>query len=279
MKKKQSNRIIFFLLLLSIITLQAKVKYIFSHGLADTFKQANKYAKTYKKGNQTYHNKRYILEDPITFNYPDAFLHRLPKIKYASLAQDNEIVHLKREIEKIVKKETDANKIILFGISRGASTALNFMALHNHPSIGALVLESPFDSVASIIDNKRKKLPFKWLSHDMGELIMETIFRRYKRNGIRPIDLVSGIRKDLPIIIVCSKKDTLVPWHSSVKLYKKLKESGHQAVHLFVANHGKHSKILMDKDGHSYQAAVHAFYAKYDLPHDNKLALQGKKYL
>jgi len=108
---------------------------------------------------------------------------------------------------------------------------------------------------------------------------MEKIFCRYKRNGIRPIDMISDIRKDLPILIICSKEDPLVPCHSSIKLYQKFKKFGYSSVHLFVADHGKHSRILCDQSGNTYQAVVHAFYEKYGLPYNAKFALQGKKYL
>ncbi len=283
------GKIALLLLLLPIATAQAKVRtrdkkvwYLFSHGLADTYKQAYKYAKTYKIGKNTYHNERYLIDRPfVTFNYPDACegLLRVNR-KETSLAQDNEIECLKSKFEKTVQhakeKETNNSEIVIFGLSRGASAALNLMALYNPPLVKALVLESPFDTVGSIIDNKRKQLHLEWLSHDAGEYIMETIFRRYNRNGIQPIDVVSDIRKDLPILIVCSKEDPLVPCHSSIKLYQKLKESGHSSAHLFIADHGKHSKILEAQDGDTYQAVVHAFYEKYGLPHNAEFALQGK---
>ena len=300
-KKQLIKKIALLLLLSTITTAQAQVWYLFSHGIADTYKQAYKYAKTYKIGKNTFHNTQYLINRPfLTFNYPDAhegFL-RINRNE-TSFAQDNEIARLKLRFEKTMQlaqeKEPGNNEIVIFGLSRGASAPLNFMALYNPLQVKALVLESPFDSVATIIDNKRKQLRLKclkwlshdmgeyimekWLSHDTGEYIMETIFRRYDRNGMRPIDLVSNIRKDLPILIICSKEDPLVPCHSSVKLYQKLKESGHKAAHLFIADHGKHSKILEAQDGNTYQAVVHAFYEKYGLPHNTQFAQQGKKYL
>jgi len=279
------GKIVFFFLFSSIFNIHAQVWYLFSHGLANTYKQAYRYAKTYKIGKNTYHNRRYLIDRPFaTFNYPDAYegLLRVNR-KETSLAQDNEIDCLKLAFEKTVQsakeKGTDNNEIVIFGLSRGASAALNFMALYNPPQVKALVLESPFDAVCSIIDNKRKQLHLEWLSHDTCECIMEKIFLRYSRNGIRPIDVVSGIRKDLPILIICSKEDPLVPCRSSIQLYQKLKKSGHSSVHLFIADYGKHFRILWKQDGDNYQAAVHAFYEKYGLPHDVELALQGRKYL
>ena len=260
------EKLTLFFLCSSIFNIHAQVWYLFSHGLAGTYKQAYKYAKTYKIGKKTYHNTRYLINRPfITFNYPDAyegFLHI--NRKETSFAQDNEIYRLKLAFEKTVqyakKKGTDKKKIVIFGLSRGASVALNFMALYNPPEVKALVLESPFDAVSTIIDNQRKQLHLEWLSHDTGEYIMESIFRRYDRNGIRPIDMVSSIRKDLPVLIICSKEDSFTPWHSSMQLYQKFKEFGHSSVHLFVVDHGKHSRILGDQDGNTYQKIVHTFY-------------------
>jgi len=171
-------------------------------------------------------------------------------------------------------------ELVTFGVSRGASTILNLMALNDLPMVKALVLESPFDAMVTVLNNKREQLPLGWLlSPDFGQLILEICFWQYKRDGIRPIDLVSGIRKDLPILIICSLEDRLVPWYSSVKLYQKLKQSGHPSAHLLVVDHGQHAKIWTGPDGDKYQAAVHAFYAKYNLPSDPILALEGKKYL
>jgi len=279
------KKITFFFLFSSIFNIHAQVWYLFSHGLGSTYKQAYRYAKTYKIGKKTYYNAQYFINRPfVTFNYPDSyegFLHI--NRKKTSFAQDNEIERLKLAFEKTVqyakKNETDKSKIVIFGLSRGASTALNFMALYNPLQVKALVLESPFDAVSTIIDNQRKKLHLEWLSHSTGEYIMENIFCLYNRNGIRPINMVCDIRKDLPILIICSKKDSFIPCHSSIQLYQKFKKFGHSSVHLFVADHGKHSRILWDQDGNIYQAIVHAFYEKYGLPHNTELAFQGKKYL
>jgi len=66
--------------------------------------------------------------------------------------------------------KTGNSEIVIFGLSRGASAVLNLMALYNPPQVKALVLESPFDTVGSIIDNKRKQLHLEWFSHDAGEV-------------------------------------------------------------------------------------------------------------
>ena len=285
-KRQSIKTIAFLLLLLPIATAQAKVRtrdkirYLFSHGLFNTGeKQAHRYVKTYKIGDKTYHNERYIIDAPLTFfNYPDAVLTGIINPKKANIAQDNDVAHLKLEVEKTIKNNQE-EKLVLVSVSRGASTALNFVALHDNPAVKALIVESPFDSMATVVDYICKQLHLEWLSHDFCQSLLENIFWQYKRDGMCPIDLVSGIRKELPILIVCSKEDFQVPWHSSEKLYQKLKKSGHDNVHLLVVPKGVHAWIIKGKSGDVYQTGAHAFFAKYDLPHDTALALEGEKYL
>ncbi len=280
-KRQSIKTIALLLLILPIATAQAKVRYLFSHGLFNTGKkQAHKYIKTYKIDYETtYINKRYIIDGPVTFfNYPDAVTKGIMNITKANIAQDNDVAHLKSEVEKTIQNNQE-KELILFGVSRGASTALNFMALHDDSAVKALIVESPFDAMATVVDNMRKQLHLEWLSHDFGQCLLENIFWQYKRDAKDPIDLVSNIRKDLPILIICSKEDFQVPWHSSEQLYQKLKESGHDNVHLLVVPKGAHAHIITGKSGDIYQAGTHAFCAKYGFPHDPELAKQGEKYL
>ena len=281
-----NRKIVLFVAYISIfLPIRAQTIYLFSHGLADTHKQAFAYAKTYKNNGEIHHNNHYFFYRPFfSFNYPDVTdgFHRV-NCNETSMAQDNEIARLKSAYEKTIQTMRDRGvthyEMVLFGLSRGASSIINFVGLYNPQHIKALVLESPFDSVATIIDSMMQKFKLDWLPHSYGEYLMESIFRRYKRDGICPINLVDKINKDMPILIICSKQDQLVPWHSSVSLYRKLCESGYKHVYIYIANHGEHANIISDKDGQTYQDVVHAFYRTYGLPHDPQLAKNGQKRL
>lgn len=267
------RKIVFIFLILSSFCLKPQTVYLYSHGLASTYKQVFSYAEA-----------GVIYKPFISFNYPDALEgFRRMNNRETSMAQDNEILRLKMAYEKtldcVKKLNTKECDIILFGLSRGASAAINLMGMHHLPHIKALVLEAPFDSVGTIVDFMMQRFGLSWMPHTWGESIMECIFSRYRRNGIRSIDMINLINKDLPILIICSRQDQLVPWYSSVKLFQKLRESGHTSVHIYIADHGRHSKILWNKDGQTYQKVVHAFYQLYGLPHDPALAKKGKKYL
>ena len=243
--------------------------YLFSHGLADSHKQAYRYK------DLTSHQK---IE---TFDYPDVNngILRVNRLQ-SSLAQENEIERLSLAFDQtIAKKEKNG---ILIGVSRGASAIVNFMGLSNPERIQAIVLESPFDCVDSIAMSVCHESKLSWIPgiKKCGCSLMSFIFCKYKPDGIRPIDCVSKIRKDLPILIIISAKDGLVPVWSSINLYQELRNTGHTNVYLVIFDDGKHAKLINHpKNGIVYRQVTHAFYQKFNLPHDPQLASLGANLL
>jgi hypothetical protein len=114
----------------------------------------------------------------------------------------------------------------------------------------------------------------------MSHTVLSFLFVQHKKEGIQPIESVAHIKKDLPIFLACSLADWVVPAASTIALYKKLVETGHTQVYLFIADdNSKHSKIIFGQDGDRYVQAVHAFLKKYNLPHDPTMALAGQSIL
>lgn len=266
-----------FLMLISIAsTATSSPIVICSHGIVDCFKQAFWYAKQYTFEDILYTNERYLFSDFATFNYPDAYdkIYNNPLwFTETSLGQDNEIARLSGVYKKVLMHTKD---IILFGLSRGASTVLNFVGSHAPSSVKAIVIESPFDSAATIIDQIMLKSGLSGMPHSWGEYATERIFRKYSRDGINPCHVLCNISHDIPILIICSREDSLVPYTSSVKIYDMLRALGHQNVYILITDYGKHAKILSGIDGECYQAVTHAFFARYNLPHDAAIAEKGK---
>ncbi len=247
-----------------------EIQYLFSHGLADSHKQAFMYAPSAVKP------KPYIIKDPIiTFDYPDvsSTIFRVNRFK-TSLAQDNEIACLAQHYFS----QANQGPSILVGVSRGASALINFMGLYNPINVCALVLESPFDAVESIVSKIAHETKFGCLpgAKKYGTSLVSFIFCQYKPNGIKPIDQTSAIRKDLPILLVCSLEDRLVPVWSTINLYIALRESGHDNTYLLILPEGKHARLINNQRfGSLYQQITHAFYSKFGLPHDEHLAQLG----
>jgi hypothetical protein len=261
---------------------QKKVITVFSHGIADTWQQVHGYVKSYTRDNIVYRNDRYLINTPfITFNYPDA-TDSFYRVNYAetSFGQQNEIGRLNKAYTAATSQYKNCDcDIILWGLSRGASNVLIFAGQYNLPCVKAIVIESPYCSMSEVIESLMVKKNLNWLPISYGETVAEFIFKRYSRDGCSPSKCLENIPKDMPILIICSEKDRLVPASSSINIYKKLVETGHKHVYLFVTENGKHAAILQGVDGEKYQYVVNAFYKKYNLPYCRASAAKGKSLL
>jgi len=254
--------------------------YLFAHGIAETHEQAF----WYTKGKSSL---PYLINGRLfTYDYPDA-IKRFWRVNFTKtgLGQHNEIMGLKSAYDQTISTlDTSDSKnkdLILVGMSRGATSILNFMGLYKPNRIKAIVAESPFDSTHTIAKNILHKYYLDTIPgmQTIAHKAISTVFWRHNTNGAQAINLVTSIDKKLPILLICSEQDALVPAESTIALYEKLKATGHTKVHLFVAENGRHGRILHSADGSKYQQAVHAFYKKYGLSHDAKLADLGTSLL
>jgi pimeloyl-ACP methyl ester carboxylesterase len=260
---------------MSTFCLSNNIVTIFSHGIAATRNQVKGYVKSYKQHDITHYNNQYVIYTPYaTFNYPDA-TNKFYRVNYneTSFGQENEMNRLNKAYEATLTHYDDCN-IILYGLSRGASNVLIFAGLYQPHSIKALVIESPYFTMGQVINNIMIKNNLGWLPLSYGETIAEFIFKKYTRYGHSPANCIKNISKDIPIFIICSKQDHLVPYESSVDVYKELVKSGHEHTYIFITDQGKHAAILQGSDGEQYQYVINAFYKKYNLPH---CAINAKK--
>jgi alpha-beta hydrolase superfamily lysophospholipase len=252
-------------------TKKTDTRYLFSHGIADSHKQAFKYVESENS------QKPYILKHPlITFDYPDVSnsIFKMNRTQ-TSLAQENEVNRLAHAFFSTMAETPQS---VLVGVSRGASTLINFMGIHNPANVAALILESPFDCVESIINCLIHETKLSWIPgiKRNGLSLMSFVFCKYRADGIRPIDYAASIKTDLPILIVCSAQDKLIPAWSSINLYITLRNSGHTNTYLLVLPEGQHAKLINNHTyGPLYQQITHAFYQKFDLPHDAHYAQLG----
>lgn len=260
----------------------------FSHGIADTYRQAQKYVQQYEDAQGKIHtNSKYTITSPTrAFNYPDA-TQRFWRVNFwrTNLGQDADVLTLKRALEKL-KAENPNIEVVLYGVSRGASTIINFLAQYNKecetqtsalPRIRAVVLESPYDDIASVARYLAQRtyidtLPYGNIyGHQAVHAIIGTLFINYNKNGLSPIKSAPKIPKNIPVLIICSEQDQLVPWHSSYALYQEFKNTGHEDAHVLKLKKGLHAKLLSGPEGTRYQQAVHAFYKQYGLPYNSDL--------
>jgi alpha-beta hydrolase superfamily lysophospholipase len=161
----------------------------------------------------------------------------------------------------------EISPIVIYGVSRGAATVVNFAGMEKSSNVAALVLESPF---ADIYDVFRHVVPCASLLPK--DFILRLQYPSYNPKGEQPINYINAIPSDIPIALVCSKKDTLIPYESTIKLYNKLVESGRKNVHLLVLEQGSHANLLGQRE---YIYFIHAFFKQYNLPYNEELAVQS----
>lgn len=241
------------------------VTYLYSHGFADTGRQARKYMREYttRRGRKKT-NEFYIIDGECkTFNYPDVFCKPLSNIFQTSLGQENELQALQSAYFEAIEKD---NNIVLIGVSRGASAAANFVGACDCKKVSAVVLISPFAHVYDVFKTDFFYRIFGKIS-------------RFDKDGKHPIDLIEKMDKNKPILFVCSKTDKTVPCSSTIRLYRKLVSSGHNNAYLLCLETGKHAKFLKSEEAEKFQNVTHAFYRKYGLPCKQEFAEKGAKIL
>ncbi len=276
--------------------------YLFSHGLAATKAQAYGYTKknplnaTTDNANHIIDNENHIL---VTFDYPDAG----ESLIYPEIRTWYDLLNLRKNLKKISyrvdRANTDfagekertflmeqhanikSNAVIGVGVSRGASAFITGIGTHPDQvaveNIKALVLESPFDSMDSILRNIIGEYLYQYpAARSLGHNLIRFIFSQYKKRATSPLEAAKNVPLDLPILIICSEQDTRVPASSSEKLYDELIRTGHDKAHFVKLTRGVHGSLIQGPDGETYRNAVHAFYKKYGLDHNAEYAELGK---
>lgn len=196
----------------------------------------------------------------------------------ANIAQKKDIKTFNKVYSEHVKKYPNSD-IVLYGDSRGAATIFNFIAVHKPAHVKAAIVEGVFDTVEHSIkhflySDKDKKV------EDRLHYLIELFMGSYNKKGPFPRDYAEIITDDIPLLLVTSLKDGLVAPQSTFYLYKRLRERGHQKVHLLVLKDSLHPCYMIDnaQDRQQYETTVHAFYKQYGLPYNAVKATQGQRY-
>lgn len=199
-----------------------------------------------------------IIQKPyLACSYNDAYLN-------ANFGQKEDINTL---FEQCKNCSSNDIRIILAGISRGASTLFTMMHNKELDNVAAIIAESPFASFNDVITQ-----------HTGTELNYLTIARAklrypaYNAAGPHPINPLSDNLLLTPILLACSKKDAVVPYTSTIRLAQQLKEYGCQHVYLLIFPEGEHGYLSYKEE---FQQIVNAFYMRHGLPFHQALAQKG----
>jgi hypothetical protein len=154
-------------------------------------------------------------------------------------------------------------KIVVFGYSRGASTALiSICSLTEEEQnrISLLLLEAPFDDLKSVLNNWSS---YKTIVDTFLGLLTE--YTNYSMDQETPMDVVKFFPKNIPIGFITSNKDTLVPKSSTLKIIESMKNNGHEMIHHCQLKNSSHCTMTIqdEEDQRKYIDFVEYLYDEY----------------
>ncbi|MCX5923151.1 MAG: prolyl oligopeptidase family serine peptidase [Candidatus Dependentiae bacterium] len=251
-----------------------QIKTIFAHGIVDGPSQINRFDQAIAT-KEKYSVSFLDATDATGFglNYGIFMLTKLfgkhVNRSKMYMAQGPDINSLHKFIDAQSKP---GNGIILYGCSRGSATILNYLKKHDHQEIKALVLDA---CPASMHEAIQPTLIKYGINPSRALSVFTTLFPKYPTvNPITPLDSIKNIKnKNLPILLIHSLDDTVVPFEHGLMLYQEFIENGFKNVHFISIPSGKHSFLLQGKNSKKpYLQAVHSFYKKYNLPFNELFA-------
>lgn len=197
---------------------------IFAHGFGDDKGQA-----------KPYYNRSYFVADWVySFDFIDAKYSALYRSysfiakaffssarRYSAIGQKSDIDHLVKAIEDVVQIHPGA-AILLYGVSRGAVTVINSLGTlaqqddkrYLLSSVVGAILESPFASSHDVIDAFLPAIPL-----GIKCMLFSWLYPNHQLTGEQPIKLVPFMPLDIPLLMVASVRDTIVPYSSTLRLY------------------------------------------------------------
>jgi len=186
--------------------------------------------------------------------------------------------------DTITRQHRPGHKTKLFGVSRGAATALAWSgdSVSRKEAVSTIIAESPFPSVSRLIYYHNVQRAKEVQSNQgfwrfaalvasavtaLGSADILLTYRNHEINGPSPVE---NIQKGIhPTLIVMHKHDHLCPEELGIMIYESARAAGRENVHIVTLDDNKHEGALNTKFG---QCAVNAFWKKYDDSYDSSIA-------
>ncbi len=256
----------FIFLIFSFVSLHSQITVIASHGMSGTPQIAIDYYKNLAQNTK--------IKAP-RFNDYD---------KNGLINYDNLNLGGKDDINTLVSETNNINgPLLLTGYSRGAITTINALGsglIENEVKL--IFIESPAAHITDITTLQMQWWGCGWMP-GLNKLLTNYYLPYFKIKKLdpyqtQPIHVAHNIDKNIPIIILASKKDTIIPASSSARLAKAFVDNGHKNVRLIITEEGSHVDIK-EKNIELLNAIEQAIRKELKLPFDKELAHQGSTIL
>jgi len=188
----------------------------------------------------------------------------LSDFRRINLGQTADVACMEKAFREMMSSADKPDKVLIYAISRGGQAALNWLALHPHPEVQGLIIEGGLPHLELLLKWQRSWLA-RWTR--VGKWLL-THFALYDLKGPHGIESVCHIKnKDLPILLVYSKGDLIVPHHCGLELHAALTDANFTEHHLLILKEGGHDAYLSASPDcrRLYIKTVHDFMRTYDL--------------
>lgn len=207
--------------------------FLFSHGIDPRWNTGIRQA-------QEYITNGVITGPCYTFNYADS-------VQSVNFCQEEDYPRLAYAFS-IMRKKYPAAKIVLVGLSRGASNIFQLLAQATPQElahIAGIILESPFDTVDTMVEHIAQK--YCWMVPKSSFFLKKVVKRLpgYQPTGRQPLDFARKVVVSCPFLITYSLQDKVIPPHGVKNLITALRHNKNNVIVLERAT-GKHSTASFD---------------------------------
>ncbi len=187
--------------------------------------------------------------EPKTYQRTNVVHVPTPRYPYADLGQDQCMKPLQQAV-----KQTPTDNGLIYALSQGAATALNYIAHNESDDIKSLLLEGTVASGNSAICySVKKRYVGEWAGHLPAAYywtpyLVKGGFLPYWPGGKQPIKSIDRIiNTDKVFILAHSTKDCVVSYDDSCALYYGLLKNGNKNTYfLSSSDHQRHVYLLED---------------------------------
>lgn len=217
-------------------------------------------------------------------NTQESVSYHTPIISQISIGQETDIKSYEAKYNSWLQKKDKTKHFISWGVSRGGPATFCALAKSLHPEVKLVILEAAFDNLETVISNS----VMWWLRSDyLTKKVTSaacsglSFFTQFRSDGPSPLKSLESFPEKIPVVFITSKKDTLVPYHSTKNLADQLAARGKNDVYLLTLENSTHPNYMFDDqyDRDKYETFIHAIYEKYGLKHDVGLALKGRCFI
>lgn len=208
----------------------------------------------------------------------------------SSFGQVTDIRDHKRRYDALMTAQPHIRNVVMHGTSRGGATTFSALAEHQYEHVKLCILEAPPSSVSGILKNYAARLGSsklgRFLYNPLAYFMLGKQYVHDKAN--QPRGHVDRFPVDVPLVIISSVKDGVIPIENSLRL--ALRVAAHrlqssapnvQPVYFLQLNNEGHNTYTRpgSSDSERYNNLVHAAYKKHGLPFNEQAALRGEKEL